>query len=186
MAVDRYSLVLAGGQSRRLGRDKALLPWTGGTLLQHVCAIARTVSTEAILVAPRDRPYAHSGADRWLDDPRGQGPLAAIAQGLAVVPATAWVLVLACDLPHLEPRVLQGWAQNLPNLSPAIAAYLPRQQPLCGWYRAGQREPLRRFLATGRRACQDWLSEIPVAIAPCPAAMLTNLNTPADWHALAA
>jgi len=168
-----------------LGQDKALLPWAGGTLLQHVCAIARTVSPEVILVAPRDRPYGNSGADRWLEDPQAQGPLAAIAQGLAAVPANAWVLVLACDLPHLEPGVLQAWAQTLPHLSPAIAAYLPRTQPLCGWYRASQREPLARFLATGRRACQDWLREIPVAIAPYPPTMLTNLNTPADWHALA-
>ncbi|MGQ9865724.1 MAG: NTP transferase domain-containing protein [Pseudanabaenaceae cyanobacterium] len=186
MASDRYSLVLAGGHSRRLGRDKALLPWAGVTLLQHVCASARTVSAEVVLVAPRDRPYETSGADRWLDDSQSQGPLAAIAQGLTTVPETAWVLVLACDLPHLEPGVLQAWAQHLPYLSPAIAAYLPRRQPLCGWYRASQRAALDRFLATGRRACQDWLREIPRAIAPCPPAMLTNLNTPADWHALAA
>ncbi|MFQ3678951.1 MAG: NTP transferase domain-containing protein [Pseudanabaenaceae cyanobacterium] len=185
MARDRYGLVLAGGQSRRLGQDKARLPWGGGTLLSHVCAIARTVTTEVIVVAPHERPYERCGADRRLDDPRQQGPLVAIAQGLAVVPESAWVLVLACDLPLLDATVVGGWAQDLADLPPAVMAYLPFAQqwhPLCGWYRAAQRAALQTFVAGGGRACRDWLRQIPVAIAPCPAPMLTNLNTSADWH----
>ncbi|NJK60593.1 MAG: NTP transferase domain-containing protein [Oscillatoriales cyanobacterium SM2_1_8] len=186
MTGDRYSLVLAGGQSRRLGQDKALLPWGEDTLLTHVCAIARTVTGEVILVAPHGRPYGANGADRWLDDAWGQGPLVAIAQGLAIVPETAWVLVLACDLPRLDATVLRGWAHHLTNLAPAVMAYLPFAQgwhPLCGWYRAAQREALQTFVERGGRACHTWLAEMPVAIAPCPAPMLTNLNTPADWQA---
>jgi molybdopterin-guanine dinucleotide biosynthesis protein A len=99
--------VLAGGASRRMGRDKATLPVGGVELASRVVATAGRVAAPVVLVAPAG--HAAAGLARRLGvglvtDP-GEGPLAALAAALAALPA-AHVLVLAADHPALRPGLL--------------------------------------------------------------------------------
>jgi molybdopterin-guanine dinucleotide biosynthesis protein A len=99
MTAAEWSLgVLAGGQSLRMGSDKASRPFAGGTLLSH--AVARFgVPGRPVLVSTRspDVPIP-AGAERILDPEPGLGPLAGIAALLGRAPAP-WLLVVPIDLP---------------------------------------------------------------------------------------
>jgi molybdopterin-guanine dinucleotide biosynthesis protein A len=103
------AIVLAGGQSTRLGVDKAALVVDGVTMLDRVLtACADAVST--VVVGP-SRPAVRPV--HWtLEDPPSGGPVAGIAAGLVVGTAPV-VVVLSCDLPWLTPADTSGLVESL-------------------------------------------------------------------------
>lgn len=179
--------VLAGGASRRMGVDKALLPWQGGVLLDWVVRAAAIVSDRqpVILGGDRDRygPVVSIACDWWPDPTPGAGPPQVLAaHWLATQTAIDrpdWVLVLACDLPYLTAEGLAAWRSQWlspkpnqdqdPNqdLTTGSAGSLPvlavvprwddRWQPLCGFYRPAVADSLVAWLAQGGRSFQGWL-----------------------------
>jgi molybdopterin-guanine dinucleotide biosynthesis protein A len=186
------ALVLAGGQSRRMGQDKALLRVEGQPLLARTCAVAAEVCDAVSVVTPwvdRYRPVLPEGV-RLITEPEPQastspGPLVGFLHGLSRQSAD-WLLLLACDLPRLQAPVLRRWSQDLVWLEPTTLAYVPRSgqgwEPLCGFYRRQCVEPLGRFVTAGDRSFQRWLATIPVQpIASPKEDMLFNCNSPADW-----
>ncbi|MDY7012207.1 MAG: molybdenum cofactor guanylyltransferase [Cyanobacteriota bacterium] len=188
------ALILAGGSSSRMGRDKALIPWDGVPLLQCVGEVAASCCPQVYVLAPREREYQNWLDDRYLfleESNPGQGPLAALTEGLERLqldnPAIAWVLLLACDLPQLDSRVLQRWSAQLPHLPPTTLALVPRHedlwQPLCGFYRASAHSSLVDFMQKGERSFQSWLSRgvaESLSLAEAEAKMLLNCNQPGD------
>ena len=123
--------VLAGGASRRMGRDKATMAVGGVELAARVLAAAAQVADPVVLVAPEGHP-ARRLAARAVTDP-GQGPLAALAAALAALDA-GHVLVLAGDHPGLRTELLAhlvalaGGAEAVacrrgPRLEPLVAVY---------------------------------------------------------------
>jgi molybdopterin-guanine dinucleotide biosynthesis protein A len=99
-------IVLAGGQSSRMGRDKALIPIQGVPLLRRVCEVALNCTSEVYVITPWPERYQDILPDACRvvrevplpGETQSQGPLVGFAQGLAQV-ETDWVLLLACDLP---------------------------------------------------------------------------------------
>mgnify|MGYP005845327763 CR=1 FL=1 len=188
------AMILAGGMSRRMGTDKALLPISGVPLIRHIYHQAAACTDAVWVVTPwgdRYRPHLPPGA-RILPEaiPRDgvpAGPLVALAQALPQVEAT-WVLVLACDLPNLRASVLSQWQAGLSRVDSAVIAYLPRSpqgwEPLCGFYHRDRAMPsLQRCVATGERSLQRWLAGQTVQVIPTvDPAWLLNCNTPADWQ----
>jgi molybdopterin-guanine dinucleotide biosynthesis protein A len=123
--------VLAGGASRRMGRDKATLAVGGVALAAGVLAAAARVADPVVLVAPDGHP-ARRLAARVVTDP-GEGPLAALAAALEALEADH-VLVLAGDHPglvvallaHLVALAARGEAvacRRGPRLEPLVAVY---------------------------------------------------------------
>ena len=113
---DRVSgIVLAGGQSRRLGRDKAVEPLGGQPMIRRVLERVAGLTSESIVVVA-DR--ARGDALPLLDDTRvipdvypGMGSLGGIFSGLAAV-GNEWAVVTACDMPFLNGELL-GYLASL-------------------------------------------------------------------------
>jgi molybdenum cofactor guanylyltransferase len=182
------TIVLAGGQSRRMGQDKALLELNGESLLQCTTDLALAVSRSVLVVtAWPDRYKSAVSIDcRWVVDRQNEGPLVGFAQGLTTV-ATDWVLLLSCDLPNLDAATIAHWMQDLAAIPAGTIAYLPQGEkgwePLCGFYRASCRVELQQFIDGGGRSFQQWLQTQSVAVLPVgDRAMLDNCNTPEDWQ----
>jgi len=124
--------VLAGGASRRMGRDKATMAVGGAALASVALAAAARVASPVVLVAPEGHP-ARRLAARVVADP-GQGPLAALAAALAALEA-GHVLVLAGDHPGLRVELLAHLVHLAP-LGEAVACRRgPRLEPLVAVYR---------------------------------------------------
>jgi molybdenum cofactor guanylyltransferase len=123
--------VLAGGASRRMGRDKATLAVGGARLGEIVLAAAARVAHPVVLVAPEGHP-ARRLAARVVADP-GRGPLAAVAAALEALDA-GHVLVLAADHPGLRVELLAHLA-GLAGRGEAVACRRgPRLEPLVAVY----------------------------------------------------
>jgi molybdenum cofactor guanylyltransferase len=190
------ALILAGGQSSRMGTDKALLSWQGTPMLRRVVEVAQDCCATVCIVTPWPERYRHlvSSSIHWcLEAPelaasRHTGPLVALAKGFETV-QTPWVLLLACDMPQLNPTVLRGWIERLPtqDLKSTAIAYVPyyqsRWEPLCAFYKTTGRPALEAFIAEGGRSFQTWLRHIeavPIQVDDAIAPMLLNCNTPVD------
>jgi molybdopterin-guanine dinucleotide biosynthesis protein A len=135
--------VLAGGASRRMGRDKATLPVGGVELASLVLAAAARVADPVVLVAPEGHPArrvatAAAGAGppaatRVVADP-GLGPLAAVAAALEALEAEH-VLVLAADHPGLRVELLAHLVALAEGAEAVACRRGPRLEPLVAVYR---------------------------------------------------
>jgi len=201
------ALVLAGGQSSRMGEDKALLDVGAGPLIQQTCEVALACTEAVYVVTPwpdRYRPLlpdvVYSIQERPIEaNTVSQGPLVALTQAIVVLlengtledelssnPAESrWILALACDLPNLTAPALQTWINALDTIDSTALAYLPKRQgrwePLCGFYRPQCVRSWQPYIAAGGRSFQGWLAaQVVVQIPRVEDVWLTNLNTPAD------
>lgn len=181
------TIVLAGGQSRRMGQDKALLERDRVPLLQRLVWLAQPLSQQVLVVTAWPERYGFVAEDcAIVADRRLEGPLVGFLEGLESGVETEWVLLLACDLPNLTAAAVQDWMRELAALPPGTIAYLPQGEkgwePLCGFYRSSCRTSLEAFVQSGGRSFQRWLAGQSVAVlVVVDRAILQNCNTPEDW-----
>src|ERR1700759_5352974 len=107
MASPLHGLVLAGGRSTRMQRDKATLHYQGQTQLERAMELLDGFVAEAFVsVRPDQRTDpARAGYAQVVDIQEGLGPIAGITAAQAFRPGAAW-LVLACDLPFVDAATL--------------------------------------------------------------------------------
>ncbi|MBY9061459.1 molybdenum cofactor guanylyltransferase [Sphingomonas yunnanensis] len=162
--------VLAGGQARRFGSDKALAALGGIRLLDHaLSSLAPHVA--ALVVVGRDAAPVPVVPDRPCP---GLGPLGGIAGALAHAAANGFdaVLTTACDTPVLPESLVTA-------LRGAGAAHAA-EAPTVGYWPVTLAAPLVQHLAAGgERSVRRWAAGAGV-IAVCPGVTLANVNTPDD------
>jgi molybdopterin-guanine dinucleotide biosynthesis protein A len=198
------SFVLAGGQSRRMGRDKALLVVEGRALIEHMLDKLRRLGLDPRICGVRSDLAQF--ADVVPDNFSQSGPLAGIEGALAVSDSELNLFV-PVDLPGLPAEFLR-WLMERAETSHAVATiprYGDRMQPLCAVYSRRLVEGLRESLAADRRKVVDGIRvaasglgesidafdvECVAATAPAgwpaqalPGAWFRNVNTPADYEA---
>ena len=127
------AVVLAGGDSRRMGADKATLPFRDTTLVGAVVAALRPVFRR-VLVVTRDIDSL-SGLDAEIiqDDRPLQGPLVGVTRGL-VHSGAPWCFVAACDMPFLQLEVIKAMAAHLADCDAVVPKYDGRLQTLHAFY----------------------------------------------------
>lgn len=140
-------MVLTGGASRRMGRDKATMVVAGRGLAAHVAAVLAEVCEPVVEVGP-----GVTGLPCTREDPVGGGPLAAVAAGwdlLVRLGARRPVLVAACDLPRLRADVVRALAgrRGEGTVVPLVGG---EPQPLCARWSVPALEQARECLATTR------------------------------------
>ena len=173
-----------------MGRDKALLPYGGSTLLEHALETLLVVCEPVAIAGNRDdlTSFAPVIADVFPDC----GPLGGIHTALAQS-QNEWNLFLAVDLPRIEPEHLRALlAQPCTPATRAVVAVADgRLQPLCGLYHRGLAVPIAEALAAGNRAVIPALESICGAdglhrVQFEDADAFLNLNTPEDVATLGA
>jgi len=117
--VSESAIVLCGGRSTRMGRDKAGLPFGDETLASRVARLVGQVVGDVVLVA-REGQVLPVGLEAVRDPAEGLGPLAGIAVGLEAVRGER-AFVAACDMPLLRPTVVR----RLLDLSEGYEAVVP-------------------------------------------------------------
>ena len=180
-----YGLVLAGGRSRRMGRDKALLEHDGETQLGRAIRALEAV-TERQFVSARADQAGDTERSRYaqvIDRYDDLGPVAGILSAMDEYPDADW-LVVACDLPNLGPETLAHLVANRAPGDPFTAyrsSHDGLPEPLCAIYAAGSEAIVRGFVDEGLRCPRKMLirSDATLLTQPDPRA-LDNVNTPDD------
>jgi molybdenum cofactor guanylyltransferase len=185
--------VLAGGASRRMGRDKATLVVGGVELASLALAVAARVADPVVLVAPEGHPARRLAAAPVADP--GRGPLAALAAALAALDADH-VLVLAGDHPGLRVELLAHLVALAGRVEAEAVACRrgPRLEPLVAVYRRAPALALARSrLAdpTGDRSLTGLLAGLRTLVVEEPqwrpldpdGRSFVDLDDPADLEA---
>ena len=180
--------VLVGGNSSRMGRDKALLPWNGTTLAQHIASIVAEAAGSAALIGDPAR-YGGLGYPVYPDRLPGHGPLSGIVTALTVAPAE-WSLVIGCDMPAISHDALRLLVQEAARTDgQCIVPVGPTgPEPLCAVYHRSclgcGLTALEKAIAEGRFRMRDVLNELRVRfLVGIDPACFANLNTPDDFEA---
>ena len=188
-AATLYGLVLAGGRSRRMGRDKAALTYGGRAQLERAMALlAPHVERAFVSVRPDQRAEPLRARFAQIADAHENlGPIAGLLAAQAQHPEVAW-LVLACDLPLLDAATLARLVRARAAGRTATAyrsSHDGLPEPLCAIYEPCSGELLRAFVAAGRDCPRRFLLNADTLLIdePNPAA-LDNVNTPEE-HRLA-
>lgn len=173
-------LLLAGGASRRFGRDKALAAHDGVLFVVHVHA-ALAAHAAATLVATGPTPRAYPVDARVVLDPVPDGgPLAGLAAGLTAC-ATPWLLSAAVDLPFLDAHALRPLVHaevEAVDVVVAVDADGYRQPTVALWRAATVGPVVADQLAAGRLALHALLDRL--SIREVRVDGLRNVNTPGD------
>jgi molybdopterin-guanine dinucleotide biosynthesis protein A len=175
--------VLTGGKSTRMGRNKALLPYRGRTLVEHVAGLVEIAAGSVSLVGEPEI-YGHLGRPVFADVIPGRGPLSGIHAVLCHTEAD-WNLVVACDMPELSTGFLVSLLYKAEHggadcLIPAGPSGMP--EPLCAAYHRRCLEAVTRALARNVHKVTEGLSALDTEIwNVTESAMFQNLNTPQEW-----
>jgi molybdenum cofactor guanylyltransferase len=167
-----------------MGRNKALLPYQGSTLVQSVAETVRTVIGNVSLVGRPDRDSL-SGYRTVPDMYPGEGPLGGILTALQDSTAD-WNLVVACDMPEIRIEFLERLMSAAESTSgDALVPIGPSGllEPLCGVYHRNSRDGLNAAFARGIRKIADALREVRMTTWQVPEELscFQNVNTPEDW-----
>jgi molybdopterin-guanine dinucleotide biosynthesis protein A len=179
---------VAGGRSRRMGRDKALLEWKGGTLLDHAIGRLRAVCDEVHVLSGPERRYAALGLPVDVDERPEGGPLAGLAAALAAAAPRA-ALLLGIDIPFATVDLLAHIRDAVAGWDAAVPAHERGQEPLCAAYAASCLDPVREALAARELKMTSFWPRVRVRVLDSadlarfgPADRLFhNLNAPADY-----
>lgn len=183
--------ILAGGQSRRMGNDKALLPWKGVSLLEHGCRTALETSNR-VLVVGRERPadFPLEEITFLPDEAPDLGPLGGLKTALSWAQKEDFsaVLTIACDLPLLTSGALK-WLQDSTDfdaLEDGLIVYSGQQlEPLFSFYNVSCLPLVERQLAKNKRSLHTLVTTGNFQFIDAPpeiAHQLMNANSPEDWQ----
>jgi molybdenum cofactor guanylyltransferase len=181
-----HGLILAGGSSSRMQRDKAALQYGGMSQLDRAFELAaRHVPQVFVSVRPSQvADPARARRPMIVDSIAGEGPIVGIRSALAANPQVAW-LVLACDLPFLSDAAL---GQLLRERDPAAVATAFRSthdglpEPLCAIWEPAAAAALAAYQAEGGRCPRKFLIRRAVPLLePKDRRALDNVNTPEEY-----
>ncbi len=183
------AIVLAGGQSTRLGRDKALLKLDGQTLIERIVTRVAQISAEVIVVTNAPPKFAHLEARLVSDVYPQKGSLVGIYSGLQAA-RHHYGLVVACDMPFINLNLLRHMIGLAPGYDVVIPAVDGLPEPLHAIYSRNCLAPIDRLLATGNLKIIDFFPEVRVRYVEEEVVdrfdphhlSFFNVNTLADWE----
>lgn len=187
MSAPLFGLVLSGGHSKRMQRDKATLEYAGRSQLARAVALLEPL-VERCCVSTRPDQQADAQRTAYpciVDQLPGIGPIGGIHAALHTHPHAAW-LVLACDLPFLDAATLQQLiaARAPQRLATAFrSSFDGKPEPLCAIYEPASRAAIDAWIASGNRCPRSFLAQGEATLLTLhnPRA-LDNVNTALEYQ----
>lgn len=183
--------ILTGGGSRRMGRNKALLPFRGSPLVAHVHETLQALFDEVFLVAGDPAAFSFLPCPTIPDRVPGRGPISGVDAALRHS-RNPYVLVVGCDAPLLSPRLLERIAAGAAGSDLTIPCGPNGPEPLCAVYGKGCLPRIEEALREGDHRLAALIGrvhtrEIPreeVASLDPGFRSFRNINTPEDYRRL--
>jgi molybdopterin-guanine dinucleotide biosynthesis protein A len=181
------AVLFVGGESRRMGADKATMLWEGEPLWSRQLRTLRELGPQKILISARTRPaWCPADTEIILDEPPSCGPLSGLAAALKRI-QTTHLLALGVDLPQMNSIfVRELWQQAVSGVGvvPELDGFY---EPLCAVYPVEAASHASRQIQTGSLALQSFVRTLCAANLMQPTVVTTrhlflNLNTPAELN----
>jgi molybdenum cofactor guanylyltransferase len=182
-------VILAGGKSRRMGQDKAFLPFGPGLLIERVIEVVQQVTAEVILITNTPERHQHFGLPMFSDAIAEAGSLGGLYTGL-VAAKTPYSLCLACDMPFVKATFLRLLCDTAAEADVVVPRNAGDFQPLCAVYSQVCREPIRHQIGAGRLKITGFFDQVRVRVIDGDLLarydpydiMFFNANTPEEYE----
>ena len=188
----RFGALFCGGASKRMGRDKALLPWQGRPLLAHGIEVLQAAGAQVFLAVGSEARYGEFGLPCALDKSADLGPLGGLEAALdyalqqPMASEDDLLCVLACDMPHAGAKVFDALCERLGSADICLLRSSAGREPLFGVYRLAVLDQVRAALAAGRRKMDSFYGAYQICYLDTSelpgAAYASNMNTPEDYQ----
>lgn len=179
--------LFAGGDSRRMGRDKATLGFQGERLWQHQLGLLRKLQPHQIFISAREDPvWRPSDCEFVPDEPPSHGPLSGLAASLRRL-RTPYLLVLAIDMPFMSAEYLSSLLGKLEPACGVLPVIERRAEPLAAVYPVEAESDALAALSGQDFSLQSFTQQLiqsgklkSVAAAKDETQLFRNLNEPGD------
>ena len=165
--------ILAGGQSRRMGRDKALLEWHGRTLLEHMRHLLSAACESVVVVGRSELP----------DCIAELGPIGGVLTALRHT-ASTFNIITAVDLPFLTKEFLIHFKERcMRSTSPLTVCKIETGFPLCLGARKEIAPALESYVRASDRSVFGFIQQTQhEVVSDVDARLFENINSPADYQ----
>ena len=181
--------LLVGGQSTRMGEDKAFAPFHSGTLLQWMWQRFSPLFSHAFVVARESSRFHGSGMPVVVDALTEHGSAVGVYTATLAAP-TERVICLACDMPFVAPQFLTTLVERSQGYDVFVPRHGEYMQPLCAVYGKGTLDAYYAFIRSGRRRIFDIYPDLNTGYLDMddgshgdPEALFMNVNTPEELEA---
>lgn len=184
-------VILAGGESRRMGSDKSLLPIAGARFIDHVYRCLSSLFEEVLIVTNSTGLYADLPCRKVPDLYPGRGSLAGIHSGLRHA-GQEKIFVAACDMPFLSADVVRRICQEKDTADIVVPRSAQGIEPLHALYARACLPAVEEAIGAGEKRIVSFFPQVRVAeiagalLADCDPQGLSfrNINTPGEYFAL--
>jgi len=176
------AIILAGGDSGRMGTDKSMLTIKGRPIIETISEQLRGTFCQILISSNEADKLAFLGFEIIPDKIPGQGPLMGIASALEVS-TNEFNFVVACDIPHIDltyVRRMLAEAEGVDIVIPTTGE--ERYEPLFAVYRKSALKAINKVLSSGGRKISDVFDRCRVKYIELEARGLTNLNTMTEYE----
>lgn len=175
------TVILAGGTSRRMGRDKAFLDLNDQTFIERILQVVKEVTPQVIIIANTPQ-YDSLNVPVYPDLIKDCGPVGGIYTAMEIV-QTPYLLVLSCDIPLLNTAVLKHLINESVPCDANILTTEGRWQPLTAIYNSKTKSIFKKALDAKTLKLRSLLAAMSLHEIACPKVLipcLNNINTPND------
>ena len=195
--VSLAGVILAGGESRRMGRDKATLPFPGTagstapiTMVEHVVGVLGQRCEPVFVMAAQGQPLPALSVRVIRDELTGLGPLPATARGLRAAweAGAQWAFISGVDMPLVDVELIDLLVSRAAETgADVVIPWDGRDHYLASVYRTDLVDQAEALVAAGQRAMRvlTGVADTQRIVLPAGTNALVNVNTPADLRALA-
>ncbi|MFM2018737.1 MAG: hypothetical protein RL007_2393 [Bacteroidota bacterium] len=178
-------IILAGGKSSRMGRDKGTALLNGIPMIEHVLRTLRQVTDSIIIIGPK-HIYDYTSCDVFEDIYPEKGPLGGIYTALTHT-RTERNLILSCDIPFVGVKTLQLMRDHSSDYSIVVPEYLGQLEPLCAIYNKSLLPAVENALKNDELGMRRFISCMPhetVTIDTGELNPFRNINTAEELNQL--
>jgi molybdopterin-guanine dinucleotide biosynthesis protein A len=161
MWKDVTCIILAGGASRRMGRDKAFIQIEGIRLLDYVYRKCRELFSEIIIVTNQPQQFVDYQTPVVPDEIPGIGSIGGLYTGLRRA-SNYYSFCVACDMPFLKPELIARIIEKRSNSDIVIPKTRAGLEPLHALYSKRCIEPLKKYIEKGDLKISNILVEVKV------------------------
>ncbi|GFO56708.1 hypothetical protein GMSM_37150 [Geomonas sp. Red276] len=188
---DVTAVILAGGQSRRMGRNKAVLPYGGVPLIERIYRQVNELCADTVVVTNTPELYPFLPCPKVKDLYPGMGPLAGIHAALTHS-RTRYILTVACDMPWISPALFRALAREARGWDVVIPEGDHGMEPLHALYSRDCLPAIEAMLQQERRRVVSFFDQVRVKVFPMEQTArhdpslraFRNINTVQEYLAL--
>ena len=179
-------IILAGGKSSRMGRDKGLVVINGACMIEHVIAAVKTSVSSIIIVANSD-VYKQFGYPVIKDIIHECGPMGGIYTGL-LHSQTMHNIVVSCDIPFVTPALIASLVNTTGEADVVLVSHDGKKEPLCARYRKSCALKMADHLENDNLRMNGFLASVNTLeiraedVPGFDARQLANINTPNELN----